>query len=152
MGGMEDMQNDQNDLVKINSNNKHAREQDEPNWEEPPRKLRAKAHVDYRFLDNPFPDEEQNEEYNMNEALIAYNIQTEMPLGGRDPLTLCKAQKSSDWSEWKKAILVELEQLQLMGTWNLVDCPNGSVPNKWVFLTKYDYTDTFSPVVWLETI
>ena len=91
MGGMEDIQNDQNDLVKINSNNKRAREQDEPNWEEPPRKLRAKAHVDYCFLDNPFPDKEQNEEYNMNETLIAYNVETEMLLGGRDPLTLCEA-------------------------------------------------------------
>ena len=65
-----------------------------------------------------------------------------------------------------------------MGTWKLVSCPKDAVPitNKWVFLTKYnkqgelrkykaclvakgcaqrpgyDYTDTFSLVVQLETI
>ena len=54
--------------------------------------------MDYRFLDNPFPDEQQNE-YNINETLMAYNVQTEMPLDGKDPLTLCEAQKSPVWPE-----------------------------------------------------
>jgi hypothetical protein len=64
--------------------------------EQSPRKLRTKARVDYRFLDNPFPDEEQNEEQNINEALIAYCIQTEMPLGSGDLFTLAEARKSPD--------------------------------------------------------
>ena len=78
IGSKEGTQNDQNDPVIINNTNKCVREQDKPNGEESLRKLRAKAQVDYHFLDNPFPDEEQNEEYNVNEALIAYNVQTEL--------------------------------------------------------------------------
>ena len=72
----------------------------------------------------------------------------------------------------------ELDQLDKMGTWELVDPPAGRapIPNKWVLTKKYDkdgnllkykarlvakgylqqpgmdYTDTFSPVVHLETI
>jgi hypothetical protein len=78
---------------------KRRRDENVPsdNGGQPPRKLRTKAHVDYCFLDNLFPDEEQNEEQNNNEALIAYCIQTEMLLGGRDPFTLAEARKSPDW-------------------------------------------------------
>jgi Reverse transcriptase (RNA-dependent DNA polymerase) len=159
---------------------KRKRDEDVPSDDggQPPRKLRTKAHVDYCFLDNPFPNEEQNEEQNINEALISYCIQTEMPLGSRDLFTLAEARKSPDWPEWKKAISVELEQLQQMDTWKLGSCLKDAVPiaNKWVFLTKYnkqgelikykaqmvakgcaqrpgyDYTDTFSLVVCLKTI
>ena len=72
----------------------------------------------------------------------------------------------------------ELDQLHKMGTWELVDPPEGRtpIPNKWVLMKKYDkegnllkykarlvakgysqqpgmdYMDTFSPVVHLKTI
>jgi hypothetical protein len=146
--------------------------------EQPPRKMRERKNVDYRLLNDPFPDEEQNENQIIKEAENAYQIQTETPLGGNDPLTLEEAQKSPKWPEWNKAIKIELEQLQQTGTWKLVDCPKDAVPisNKWVFVTKYnkegelqkykarlvakgcaqrpgyDYMDTYSPVVRLESI
>ena len=86
--------------------------------------------------------------------------------------------KSPDWPEWECAIQAELEQLQHMGTWVVVQKPVGAVPiaNKWVFmkkrnkegiLTKYkarlvakgcaqrpghNYLETHSPIVRLEMI
>jgi len=75
-------------------------------------------------------------------------------------------------------VQAELDQLNKMGTWELVNPPEGRTPitNKWVLTKKYDkdgnlqkykarlvargysqqpgmdYTDTFSPVIRLETI
>ena len=43
MRGEGSAKNDQDDSVKINNNDKRMREQDTPNMEEPPRKLRVKA-------------------------------------------------------------------------------------------------------------
>lgn len=39
----------------------------------------------------------------------------------------------------EKAIKIELDQLQKMGTWDLVDLPDErqAIGNKWVFLKKY---------------
>ena len=80
--------------------------------------------------------------------------------------------------EWKKAIKIELDQLVETGTWKLVDKPKDaiSIANKFVFdkkrnkagkITKYkarlvekgcsqrpgyDYQETFSPVVRMETL
>jgi hypothetical protein len=106
---------------------------------------------------------------------IAFNESRLVP---EDPKTLREAKRSSKWPEWEKAINIELEQLRNMGTWELMDLPKGhrAIGNKWVFLQKFDkhgvlqkykaclvakgysqipgmdYTDTFSPVVRLETI
>ena len=93
-------------------------------------------------------------------------------------ITLKEARESVEWPQWEKAIETELNQLQQMGTWELVDLPEGrqAVGNKWVLLKKYlksgqldkykarlvakgysqvpgmDFYETFSPVVRLETI
>jgi len=80
---------------------------------------------------------------------------------------------SPEWSEWKRAIETELDQLNCMGTWKLVEKPPGVIPiaNKFVFAKKrdkdgnlqkykarlvakgcaqhpgYDFLETHSPVV-----
>ena len=95
-----------------------------------------------------------------------------------NPKTIAEARKSHEWPEWEKAIRAELDQLKEMSVWELVDRPEGRIPigNKWVLVKKYnkqgdlikykarlvakgysqipgmDYTDTYSPVVRLETI
>jgi len=128
--------------------------------------------IDYRYLDNPFPDEE--------EAGIA-NIECDhvfAVLPDDKCQTLAQARRSLEWPEWEQAIQSELAQLQCMGTWKLVDKPHGAIPiaNKFVFAKKrdkdgiitkykarlvakgyaqrpgYDYVDTHSPIVRLETI
>lgn len=157
--------------------NKRMREEVDTEDNEPRRKFRNRAPVNYRYLDNPFPDEENEETY-LTSAEIIYATFSETPLAGEDPKTLQEAKNSSEWPEWEKAVKTELEQLKRTGTWKLVECPSNAIPigNKWVFLQKYnkygellkykgrlvakgcsqrpgsDFTDTFSPVVRLETI
>jgi hypothetical protein len=50
------------------------------------------------------------------------------------PMNLKEARDSPDWLEWEKAIRIELEQLQAMRTWKLVEKPPDVIPiaNKWV--------------------
>ena len=95
-----------------------------------------------------------------------------------DPKSLKEAQQRHDWPKWKEAINAELSQLKSMGTWEMTKLPHGrtAIGNRWVFARKYnkdgsvakykarlvakgysqipgmDFTDTFSPVVRLETI
>jgi len=92
--------------------------------------------------------------------------------------SLHKAKQSPEWPEWEKAIHTKLEQLKRMGTWKLIEKPSGVVviANKFVFAKKrdkdgklvkykarlvakgcaqrpgYDYVETHSPVVCMETI
>jgi Reverse transcriptase (RNA-dependent DNA polymerase) len=91
---------------------------------------------------------------------------------------LKQAKKLPEWPEWEQAIQSELTQLECMGTWKLVDKPPNTILilNKFVFTKKcdnegnilkykaqlvakgytqrpgYDYVDTHSPVVRMETI
>jgi len=173
-----------NDTLQLGSqHNKRKRQYEEPNQgedtkptntEPPQRKLRTKTPVNYRHLNDPFSDEEDEDEtYRAYSATIYQAV-----LGTDDPKTLHEARTFDDWPKWEKAIHVELDQLECFRTWKLVDCPSDAIliPNKWVFLKKYnkqgeltkhkarlvvkgcaqrpgfDYADTFSSVVRLETI
>ena len=167
------------DMLQLGSqHNKRTREEaNDEEVDELRRKTRNKAPVNYRYLDNPFPDEEDEEIY-LSSAEIIYATFSETPLASEDPKTLREAINSPEWPEWEKAVKTELEQLERTGTWKLVECPSDAIPigNKWVFIRKYnkmgellkykgrlvakgcsqrpgfDFTDTFSPVVRLETI
>jgi hypothetical protein len=152
--------------------------EEEPLDLDSPRKTRGRR-INYRYLHDPFPDEEEeDEESPSTTAEQIYAAFAETPVGGEDPKTLKEAKKSPDWPEWERAVREELDQLQKMGTWLLVDAPDDVIPisNKWVFLKKFgklgellkykarlvakgcaqrpgfDYLETFSPVVRLETI
>ena len=97
---------------------KHSKiilEEPENTTEPERRKLRTKAPVNYRFLNDSFPNEEENKIALVAELDI-YQFYCETPLGGEDPKTLQEAKASSDWPEWEKAIHVELNQLDHMGT------------------------------------
>ncbi len=175
--------NGDNNLSTLQPGSQHnqtKREREDPQTEsedtenQSQRKLRKKAPVDYRHLNDPFSDEEDMVKmYHMN-TMAVYQAM----IGPEDPSTLNEAQASSDWLEWEKAIHAELKQLAQFGMWKLIDCLSDAIPipNKWVLrkkynklgeLTKYkahlmvkeyaqwlgfDFMDTFALVVRLETI
>ena len=91
-------------------------------------------HVDYKYLNDPFPDEE--------EAEMAYVVKVDAP--EIPPSDECRdlrqARKSLEWPEWEKVIQSELDQLNRMGTWKLVDKPPHAIPisNRFVFNKKFD--------------
>ena len=146
----------------------------------PRRSKRPRIAQDYQSLDDRAddPDMAGRDDKNMTPANRVYAMFCETQIAPDNPKTLTKAQRSPKWPQWEKAIQAKLDQLHKMGTWELVDPPKGQVPvgNKWVLTKKYDkqgylqkfkaclvakgytqmpgmdYTDTYAPVVHLETI
>ena len=135
-------------------------------------------HIDYRVLENPFPDEEEDQEDDLVTQLCASTAEAVVQSEGDEPKSLKEALGSPEWLKWEHAVKEELDQLQKRGTWILTKKPANAIPinNKWVFTKKYnkegnllrykgrlvvkgcaqrpgqDYTETFSPVVRLETL
>ena len=70
------------------------------------------------------------------------NFIAEMFMGSsstiKTPQTLTEARASSEWPKWEEAMKTELEQLQKMQTWKLVNLPTGRKPMGccWVFSVK----------------
>jgi len=148
---------------------------------------RQKRTHDYCLLNDPWADKDEmgtmtdttsSEMANMTSAERVYATSSEPSIAPDNPRTLCEAREPPDWPDWETAIQAELDQLQKMGTWELVDPLQGCTPitNKWVLTKKYnkdgnlqkykarlvahgysqqtgmDYNDTFSSVVRLEMI
>ena len=127
------------DLNKNQSNqNKRKEIEAEEHPGNNPRKLRPRSKVDYMQLNDPFSDE--TDEAVLTSSDIIYNTTAEIPLGSDEPKMIQEAQKSPEWENWKKAIQTELDQLQNMGTWELIERPTDAVPiaNKWVLTKKFN--------------
>src|SRR6267154_3096674 len=134
--------------------------------------------IEWAYLDRESGYEEEIE-LTQNEADIIMTVIAENgSFDPTEPHTLSEAKSSADWHKWEGAIDAELTQLNKMGTWELIDPPEDQkiIGNKWVLVKKtnkegevvkykarlvakgysqipgMDYTDTFSPVIHLETI
>ena len=131
--------------------------------------------VNYQALNDPFPDEldEQGKLIIDNDDDQIYAI-----TAGDEHNSLKEVKASYNLPEQQYAMDIKLQQLQEMGTWKLVNPPPNAMPttNKWVYIKKwdqlgklikckvqlvakgfaqcpgYDYVETFSPVVHMETV
>ena len=159
-------------VVPIENERVDKRKRDETDIE--PHKTRG-IKRDYRKLHDPFSEEEDELE---ESATLTDEQALAAAAEGDEPKLLKEAKTSPEWPEWEKAIKAELDQHQKMETWVLVDKPADTIPiaNKWVFARKrnkegqivkykarlvakgyaqrpgYDFFETHSPVVRLETI
>ena len=97
-----------------------------------PQKMRGKK-VNYKYLSDPFPDDEEAGIVSVMKPQ-AYAVIPE----DEDCKTLSDAKKSIEWPQWQKAIEDELEQLKCMGTWKLVEKPPKVIliVNKFVLAKK----------------
>src|SRR5271168_687794 len=76
---------------------KRKREQNDESEEHIRKRRRDKPRVNYRYLNNPFPDEE-DEEMNFTSDEQIYSI-----IPGDEYTSLKDAKNSPDWPEWEKA-------------------------------------------------
>jgi hypothetical protein len=151
---------------------KHCDNEDDINIDEP-RKTRG-IRIDYKAISRSYeaiPEEEDEETFLLEDE--AYAI-----IAGDELNSLRETKQSPDWPTWSQTMDVELNQLEKMGTWELVPKPPGviPIPNKWTFVKKrnkegevvrhrarlvvkgcaqrfgQDYMETYSPVIRLDTL
>jgi Reverse transcriptase (RNA-dependent DNA polymerase) len=128
--------------------------------------------TEHQNLHDPFSEELEEEEnfLSMEEAFAI--------IAGDELTSLKEAKESPEWPEWEQAMKEQLDLLKEMGTWETVQKPPDAIliANKWVFVKKrnkqgdvvrykarlvikgcaqcpgYDYMETFSPVVRMDTL
>jgi hypothetical protein len=128
--------------LKQNESNSLKRKRDESDDEEidaPPHNTCGKR-VDYRHLNDPFSHNAEEEEDNEDVTQEAYTTLAESFLTADEPKSLKQAMESPEREEWEHTVKSEMDQLQKMGTWVLVDKPTDTIPisNRWVFIKKYN--------------
>jgi transposase InsO family protein len=137
-------------------------------------RLHGKPQTDYRRLGNPDarPAEPRDAGNVATEFVLMSTITVDEPTSYED------AMQRSDSEQWKGGMDKEMDLHKRIGTWELVECPDGRTPigSRWVFRLKrdgegnikshksrlvaqgfsqvygLDYFDTFSAVVRPETI
>ena len=90
-------------------------------------------HIDYKILENPYPEEENEDNFLTMDKVYAI-------IAGDELMNLKDTKKSPDWPEWQIAIQAKLDLLKEKWTWELVEKPPDAIPiaNKWVFIKKHD--------------
>ena len=86
----------------------------------PRRSTRQKVIHDYRTLNDPWADEQNDR---LTSAEMIYLTFNKTKLAPEFPKSLKEAKQSSAWPDWEKAVHTELQQLHRMGTWQLVNPP-----------------------------
>ncbi|CAI7752447.1 unnamed protein product [Closterium sp. NIES-54] len=78
-----------------------------------------------------------DKESDYEECAFAFFSPVEMP---GEPATLKEALEISDAEEWKKAMESKLKSIEEIGTWELVELPEGrkAITSKWLFKIKSD--------------
>jgi hypothetical protein len=97
-----------------------------------PRKTRG-IRTDYKRLQDPFTEEDEEDENTFLSIEEVYAI-----IAGDEITGLNEARNSPEWPKWQQAMNEEMDLLNEMGTWELVQKPPNAIPiaNKWVFVKK----------------
>ena len=130
---------------KDNESNKRKRSEKETDIN-PRRSTHPRVIHNYQKLDDPWDDEDEQSNQikedgspnenpddedplmGMSSAERVYAAFCETKLAPENPKTIKEARESPDWPEWEAVIQTKLDQLHKMGTWELVDPPEGRVP------------------------
>jgi len=81
--------------------------------------------TDYRFLQNPFPDEE--DEQDEQETFLTIE-EVYVIIAGDELTSLDEAKNSPVWPQWQIAMQEELDLPKEMGTYEMVQKPPDTVP------------------------
>ena len=97
-------------IENMNSKRKRPEEEEYKDLDQP-RKTRRKR-IDYRILDNPFPDEEGEQGDNWVTQTCSSTAEAVALSGKDEPRSLKEALRSPEWPEWESAVKEELNQLR----------------------------------------
>lgn len=131
-------------------------------------------------ITGPNEESEENLEEGLKQVLVAvaYQLLTGDQILDDAPDSVEEARARIDWQEWESAMREEMNTLEKMGTWRMMDLPTDRKPItcKWVFTLKHDdqgniikykvrlvargfsqeygidYKETFAPVIRLDAL